>query len=369
MKNRLLLTTLFFALFLILPPAFAQEEQAATGPAAGWNTYTIKKGDTLWDISKSRLSDPFAWPRICKDNPFIHDPDLIYPGQVINLPPGVTIAPRAEGEEAPATPPVSEGETPFVEKGELTTAMPSVSEGNIINLSPAGKRQPVANAREILGAGFLEENHDETRPIEGSPTPRTLYGTMDELYVKPAGVKVGDRFVIGRYEGEIKNPGTKELLGTLVRATGILYIEGPKDGFMIGNISMAFTDIKGTDLLFPYQDPPLVYEPVSPNPKAAGLSGYVAAVESDRRDSGQTDTLYINKGVLDGVLPGDTFIVRRSGGVVEKGDCPLKKVETVLPEVEVGLVQVISVRGRTATAKVLRSDEPLLTGYRVYYSR
>ena len=368
MKNRLLLTTLLFALFLILTPAFAQEEQAATGPAAGWNTYTIRKGDTLWDISKSRLSDPFAWPRIWKDNPFIHDPDLIYPGQVLKLPPGVTIAPRAEGEEAPARPP-AEGETPFVERGELSTTLPPVSEGNIINIPGAVKRQPVANAVAILSAGFLEENHDETRPIEGSPTPRELYGTMDELYVKPDGVKAGDRFIIGRYEGEIKNPGTKELIGTLVTVTGILDIEGPKDEFMIGSISKAFTDIKGTDLLFPYQDPLLVYEPVSPNPKAAGLSGYVAAVKGERKDGGQTDTLYINKGVMDGVLPGDTFIVRRSGGVVEKGDCPLKKVETVLPEVEVGLVQVISVRGRTAAAKVLRSGEPLLTGYRVYYSR
>ena len=369
MKNRLLLTTLFFALFLILTPAFAQEEQAATDSAAGGGTYTIRKGDTLWDISKSRLSDPFAWPRIWKDNPFIHDPDLIYPGQVITLPPGVTIAPRAEGEEAPARPPVSEGETPFVEKGELTTTLPSVSEGNIINIGGAVKRQPVANAVAILNAGFLEENHDETRPIEGSPAPRELYSMLDELYVKPDGVRTGDRFIIGRYEGEIKNPGTKELLGTLVRVTGILDIEGPKDGFMIGSISRAFTDIKGTDLLFPYQDPLLVYEPVSPNPKAAGLSGYVAAVKGDRRDSGQTDMLYINKGVLDGVLPGDTFIVARSGGVVEKGGCPLKKVETVLPEVEVGRIQVIAVRGRTATAKILRSDEPLMTGYRVYYSR
>ena len=129
MKNRLLLTTLFFALLLILTPAFAQEEKAAVSPATGGGTYTIRKGDTLWDISKSRLSDPFAWPRIWKDNPFIHDPDLIYPGQVITLPPGVTIAPRAEGEEAPARPPVSEGETPFVERGEWRRLCPRYRKG------------------------------------------------------------------------------------------------------------------------------------------------------------------------------------------------------------------------------------------------
>jgi LysM domain len=359
MKNGLLLTTLFFAVFLILTPAFAQEEKAAVSPAAVGGTYTIKKGDTLWDISKRRLSDPFAWPRIWKDNPFIHDPDLIYPGQVIKLPPGVTIAPQAE--VTPPPPPAPEEETPFVEKGKLTPELPPVSEGNIITLPPPLERQPVATPQAILSAGFLEENHAETRPIEGSPSPRELYGMMDELYVKADGVKVGDRFIIGRYETEIKNPETKELLGTLVRVTGVLDIEGPRDGFMLGNISEAFTDIRDTDLLFPYQAPLIVYEPVSYNPKAEGLSGYIAAVKGDRKDSGQTDVIYINKGALDGVLPGDKFIVARSGGEASNGG--------MLPEVEIGRIQVISVRGTTAAAKILTSTEPLVVGYRVYYSR
>ncbi len=256
-----------------------------------------------------------------------------------------------------------------MEKGELRSALPPVSEGHIITIPHPEERQPVANALAILSAGFLEENHAETRPIEGSPMPRDLYSMMDELYVKADGVQVGDRFIIGRYEGEIKNPETKALLGRLVRVSGILDIEGPRDGFMVGSISKAFMDVKSTDLLFPYQDPLIVYEPISPNPKAEGLSGYVAAVSGDRKDGGQTDILYIDKGALDGVLPGDAFVVTRSGGVVEKGDCPLKKKETVLPEVEVGRIQVISVRGTTAAAKVLRSDEPLQVGYRVYYSR
>lgn len=364
MKKRLLLTTLFFAVFLVLTPAFAQEEQTAGGQAAAGGTYTIKKGDTLWDISGARLSDPFAWPRIWKDNPFIHDPDLIFPGQVIKLPPGVTIAPRAE--EAPRA---AEPETPFVERGNLGRPPLPESEGHIITIPPPVERQPVATAQEILSAGFVEENLSETRPIEGSPMPHDLYGMLDELYVKPEGVRVGDRFIIGRYEGEIKNPEARQPLGTLVRVTGILDIEGPRDGFMVGSISAAFTDIKETDLIFPYQAPLIVYKPVPPNPKAEGLSGYIAALKGDRKDGSQTDVLYINRGALDGVLPGDTFTVTRSGGVVEKGGCPLNKKETALPEVTVGLIQVISVRGRTAAAKILRSNEPLQAGYRVYYSR
>ena len=48
--------------------------------------YVVVKGDTLWDISDSALKDPFLWPLIWKENPFITNPDLIYPGQVFTLP-------------------------------------------------------------------------------------------------------------------------------------------------------------------------------------------------------------------------------------------------------------------------------------------
>ena len=50
------------------------------------NIYIIVKGDTLWDISNSFLKDPFLWPLIWKVNPYIANPDLIYPGQKIRIP-------------------------------------------------------------------------------------------------------------------------------------------------------------------------------------------------------------------------------------------------------------------------------------------
>ena len=43
------------------------------------NLYIIKKGDTLWDLADRFLFDPFLWPSIHKDNPYILNPDLIYP--------------------------------------------------------------------------------------------------------------------------------------------------------------------------------------------------------------------------------------------------------------------------------------------------
>ncbi|MCD4813515.1 LysM peptidoglycan-binding domain-containing protein [bacterium] len=47
--------------------------------------YTIRPGDTLWDIAKWVLKDPFQWPEMLKYN-YIENPDLIYPGDRLIVP-------------------------------------------------------------------------------------------------------------------------------------------------------------------------------------------------------------------------------------------------------------------------------------------
>ena len=47
--------------------------------------YTIKKGDTLWDISAKFLDDSFRWPFLHNINKYIIDPDVIEPGDPLTI--------------------------------------------------------------------------------------------------------------------------------------------------------------------------------------------------------------------------------------------------------------------------------------------
>ena len=75
--------------------AILAEAVAAAGVARGGERYTVRPGDSLWDIAEMKLGTAEArriaryWPRIHRANRAVigGDPNLIVPGQVLTLPP------------------------------------------------------------------------------------------------------------------------------------------------------------------------------------------------------------------------------------------------------------------------------------------
>lgn len=61
---------------------------SAGGPAWQSRTYTVKSGDTLSRISKEMYGEANKYNQIFEANkPMLKDPDKIYPGQVLRIPP------------------------------------------------------------------------------------------------------------------------------------------------------------------------------------------------------------------------------------------------------------------------------------------
>lgn len=67
--------------------AIAAADAAATGATAAARVVTVQPGNTLWALARERYGEGILYVRIFEANrDAIRDPDLIYPGQVFDLP-------------------------------------------------------------------------------------------------------------------------------------------------------------------------------------------------------------------------------------------------------------------------------------------
>src|SRR3954469_10218518 len=61
----------------------------STPLAADEVEHVVKKGDTLWDLARTYLKDPFKWPEVfSRNSDIVEDAHWIYPGENIRIPRG-----------------------------------------------------------------------------------------------------------------------------------------------------------------------------------------------------------------------------------------------------------------------------------------
>ena len=61
--------------------AYNPPDPASYAPNA--KTYTIKQGDTLWNLAQQFFNNAYLWPQLWESNTWITDSHWIYPGDVL----------------------------------------------------------------------------------------------------------------------------------------------------------------------------------------------------------------------------------------------------------------------------------------------
>ena len=79
------LSALLLVTVIILPTSLLGQSPSDTVKHETGFYYTVKKGDTLWDISKRFFDSPWYWPDLWQQNSQLPNPHWIYPGDRLHL--------------------------------------------------------------------------------------------------------------------------------------------------------------------------------------------------------------------------------------------------------------------------------------------
>lgn len=341
------------------------------------DTYTVKRGDTLWAISGVFLKSPWRWPELWGMNmEEVRNPHLIYPGQQLYLekadgrarlrmgqppdPATIRVSPRIRYEAVGDTgiptlqPHLIEpflSEPVIVAEGELDRAPRLVATSDTRVLITRGDR---AYARGRNGTPLLETD------------PRRL-----------------DQYRVFRNAVALRDPLTNEVLGYeakylgqahLVRGESVQPIRS-SDGGVESMIVPATLDIVTAreemrigDRLLP--EPPRMITNYVPRAPQQPTDASVVSVYGDAVSvAGQNQVVVINKGRADGMEVGHVLAILKGGARVQDRSQPGERAWIKIPDERNGLLMVFRPFERLSYALILEITDEVRVGDRVVNPR
>lgn len=326
--------------------------------------YVVKTGDTLWDIAKVFLRDPWYWPEIWHVNPQVENPHLIFPGDTLRLvylegAPKVTVAER--GEQPAAASPQAGGRSrlsPEVRREPLSAAITAIPYHVIASFMG---RPTLLEKEQVKKAPYVVAMRDD----------HVIGAAGNEIYAR--GIRnapVDTRYNIIHVEERLHDPETHDLLGYsgMYVGSGPVVTAGDPAKLSLGDSTREA--LQGDKLFAQSVDVNADFVPHAPS---SDVDARVIAVRS-HTIMGQYQVVALNRGSKAGLEPGHVLAVHQVGEVVRdtyagggmgtrdsrRGFGLGRSVE--LPEERVGVVMVFKAFERMSYALVMESTHEIRQG-------
>lgn len=319
-KSLIIGSIVFYLLLLSFPSViFAQGQE--------FKDYTVERGDTLWDITKEELQDPFLWPKVWNANPDINNPDKIYPDQKIKIPLSLL--------QKEIAPPV---EKPVVEQPRK----PDAEEKKTAMKKPA-KKEYLIDKNLLIVSGYIADAVHSVGTIYDKPGEITNLTKGDFAYIRTdTPVRKGDKFFIIYPVENVKHPVTGSNMGVRIAILGTGEVVDENDPKIL--ITSSFLEIPVGSLIDTYYEiePPLAVK----NPRKPEIEGYIVTTLRRIYAHGNLDVVFVDKGKNDGLEVGDLLAT------------------TLQSEHKIfnGVIQIISLRPTTSAAIIRKAAKEIQIG-------
>jgi hypothetical protein len=318
------------------------------------DSYTVKRGDTLWDISKLFLRSPWRWPELWGMNlQEIRNPHLIYPGQLLTLIKSGGRARLVFGGGSGGTVKLS----PRVRVGDADL-------GPIASI-PLHLIEPFLNDAIVLDSDTLARAPRIVAGREG----RVLLSRGDTAYVRGELPATRD-WRIFRQAKPLHDPASGEILGYEAAFVGNAEYVRPGE---------TRTDAKGATEIVPAtftlsslrqeasigdriaQAAVRDYRNYVPHAPSTPIEGRIVSIYGDGLSAGQNQIVALNRGERDGMERGHVLSVLRTGERVPDQSDPLKAT-LKLPDEAHGQLFVFRVFDRVSYALILSAETAVRPG-------
>ena len=369
--------TVLTAAFLTVATAGVAAEMQGGHP----DTYTVKRGDTLWDIAGKFLKRPWLWPEIWQANPQIKNPHLIYPGDVISLAYLDRVAARVQAGERTASPvnavPLEEIE-PFLRDTRMVSDIDSLP--YVVGLEEnrlRGVRGHVAYVRGLEGIApgqryLVVRPEKRYRMVERAGLCCDLFQSQDLDARGRPGPDDGTLWSNAVFPSK-----NTEFMGyELVTQTTGTVTRGEVGGIQASTVLLDAEgrEVRVGDRLVPVEAQPydLQFFPHPPKQQAKYGRLTVMSVADQLTSGGTRDVIAISGGAREGIDNGTVFSLWRRGdsvsdrvkaGLDRDEDVTLFESKVRLPDEFAGHAMVFRTFDNVSYALVMSSVKPVRVGY------